>query len=72
MNYLNMYLANEVNEIDTLNILSAGKVPEDCDTLVVTTPNRDFDEIATTAITEYIQAGKNILWLNAAVTSHLK
>ncbi len=69
MNYLNMYLANEVNEIDTLNILSAGKVPEDCDTLVVTTPNRDFDEIATTAITEYIQAGKNILWLNAAVTS---
>lgn len=69
MNYLNMYLANEVNEIDTLNILSAGKVPEDCDTLVVTTPNKDFDEIATTAITEYIQAGKNILWLNAAVTS---
>ena len=69
MNYLNMYLANEVNEIDTLNILSAGKVPEDCDMLVVTTPNRDFDEIATTAITEYIQAGKNILWLNAAVTS---
>lgn len=69
MNYLNMYLANEINEIDTLNILSAGKIPEDCDTLVVTTPNRDFDEIATTAITEYIQAGKNILWLNAAVTS---
>lgn len=69
MNYLNMYLANEVNEVDTLNILSAGKIPEDCDTLVVTTPNRDFDEIATTAITEYIQSGKNILWLNAAVTS---
>lgn len=69
MNYLNMYLANEINEIDTLNILSAGKIPDDCDTLVVTTPNKDFDEIATTAITEYIQAGKNILWLNAAVTS---
>lgn len=69
MNYLNMYLQNEINEIDTLNILTTGKVPNDCDTLVITTPSRDFDEMATQAIMDYIQAGRNILWLNAAVTS---
>lgn len=69
MNYLNMYLANEINEIKTLNVLTTGKIPDDCDTLVITTPNKDFDEIATTAITEYIQLGKNILWLNSAVTT---
>ena len=32
--YLNVYLQNEITEVDTLNILSTGNVPEDCDTLV--------------------------------------
>ncbi len=61
-----MLLANEINKIDTLNILSTGKVPADCDTLVITTPAKDFDDVATNAIIEYINTGKNILWLNAA------
>jgi len=69
MYYLNMYLGNEINEVKTLNLLSAGSVPEDCDTLVITTPNKDFDDITTNAILNYIKSGKNILWLNAAVTS---
>ena len=69
MYYLNMYLENEINEIDILNILSTGKVPDDCNTLVITTPNKDFDGIATNAIIDYIQSGGNILWLNSAVTS---
>lgn len=68
MQYLNIYLANEVNEIKTLDLLSSGKVPDDCDTLVITTPSKDFDEIATNAIIDYINSGKNILWLNAALT----
>ena len=68
MNYLNIYLANEVNEIKTLNIISEGKVPEDCKTLVITTPNKDFDQIATNAIKDYINNGGNILWLNEVVT----
>ena len=70
MNYLNMYLENEINEIGTLNILSVGKVPDDCDTLVVTTPNKDFDDVATNAILDYIKSGRNILWLNGAITSN--
>ena len=71
MRYLNMYLENEINEIDTLELLSAGKVPDDCDTLVITTPSKDFDDIATNAIMDYIQSGGNILWLNSTVTSQI-
>lgn len=70
MQYLSMYLQNEVNEIKTLNILSEGKVPEDCDTLVITTPEQDFDDIATNAINDYINKGGNILWLNGAIVQN--
>ena len=68
MYYFSMYLQNEINEIDTLNILSTGKVPDDCNTLVITTPNKDFDDVTTNAILDYINSGRNILWLNAAIT----
>lgn len=67
MNYLNIYLANEINEVDTLDILTEGKVPDDCDTLVICTPTKDFDDISTNAIIDYINSGRNILWLNAAL-----
>ena len=71
MYYLAMLLGNEVNEIDTLDILSVGKVPDDCDTLVITSPSKDFDDIATKAITDYINSGRNVLWLNAAVAEQV-
>ncbi len=67
MNYLNMYLANEVNEVKTLNLISEGKVPEDCKTLVITTPNKDFNDMMTNAIKDYINNGGSILWLNEVV-----
>ena len=69
MNYLNMYLGNEVNEIEKLNILSTGKITDDCDRIVIKTQNKDFDDLTTNQILEYINKGKNILWLNAATTS---
>lgn len=68
MSYLNVLLQNEITEIDTLNILSTGNIPEDCDTLVITSLSKDFDDIAKNAITNYINNGGNILWLNAAIT----
>ena len=68
MQYLNMYLQNEINEIASLDILSEGKVPDDCDTLVITTPSSDFDELTTNAIIDYINSGRNILWLNSVVS----
>ena len=70
MNLLNMLLENEINQVETLNILSTGKIPEDCDTLVITTPSKDFDDVATEAIINYINSGRNILWLNAAQTQN--
>ena len=66
MYYLNAYLQNEVTEVDTLNLLSTGNVPDDCDTLVITSPSQDFSNDAKTAIINYINRGGNILWLNAA------
>ena len=72
MQYLSMYLENEVNEVETLDILSAGKVPDDCDTLVITSPESDFDDITTNAIIDYINNGGNILWLNAAMAQNIE
>lgn len=72
MYYLSMYLENEINKVETLDVLSIGKIPDDCDTLVITTPSKDFDDIATNAIIDYINSGRNILWLNSAVTSKNK
>lgn len=67
MYYLSVYLGNEINETESLDILSTGKVPDDCDTLVITTPSKDFDDVATNSILDYINNGGNILWLNAAI-----
>ena len=69
MSYLSMYLSNEVTQFDTLNLITQGEIPQDCDTLVIFSPNKDFDEIATNAISEYINKGGNILWFNMAITS---
>ena len=67
MSYLNVYLQNEITEVERLNILSTGSVPDDCDTLVIPSPTQDFSEEAKTAIINYINRGGNILWLNAAM-----
>lgn len=69
MYFLSIFMGNEVTEIQTLDILSTGKVPDDCDTLVITSPSKDFDDIATNAILDYINSGKNILWFNAAIAT---
>ena len=68
LQYLNMYLENEINEIETVDVITTGKVPDDCDTLVITTPSSDFDEQTTNAIIDYINSGRNILWLNSVVS----
>ena len=72
MQYLNMYLQNEVNEVEILDVISEGKIPDDCNTLVITSPEKDFDDIATKAITDYINKGGNILWLNAAIAQNIE
>ena len=66
LQYFNAYLENEIYDVETVDVLTTGKIPDDCDTLVITMPSQDFDEIATNAIIDYINAGKNILWFQAA------
>lgn len=66
MYYLASYLKDEVLDYETLDLLVKGSIPDDCDTLVITTPNKDFDELTTNEITKYINNGGKILWLNAS------
>lgn len=66
MNYLSMYMENEIMEINTVDILSEGKVPDDCDTLIITTPSKDFEDVVANSIIDYINKGGNILWFNGA------
>ena len=58
------YLEDEVLTYEKLNILNKKEVPSDCDTLIITTPNKDFDDLTTDAIIKYINKGGNILWFN--------
>ena len=58
------YLQDEVLTYEKLNILNKKEVPNDCDTLIITTPNKDFDDLTTDAIIKYINKGGNILWFN--------
>lgn len=63
------YLENEVLTYESLNILSKQKVPDDCDTLIIMTPSKDFDDLTTKAIIDYIKKGGNILWFNGIYTT---
>lgn len=60
------YLENEIMQIKELDLLAKGNVPDDCDTLIITTPNKDFADIVSNAIIKYINKGGNILWLNCS------
>lgn len=71
MYYLSAYLEDEVLNYETLDMLVSGAIPDDCDTLVITTPTKDFDELTTNEITKYINNGGNILWLNASYSEVL-
>ena len=66
MYYLSSYLKDEVLNYQTLDMLVKGSIPDDCDTLVITTPNKDFDELTTNEITKYINNGGKILCLNSS------
>ena len=53
----------EANEVESLNILTAGSVPEDCDCLVITTLKEDITEMERDQIIEYSNKGGKILLL---------
>ena len=59
---LNAFLQNEINDVSSLDLLKED-FPEDCDTLVVPDPQKDFDETETNKILEYINKGGKVIWL---------
>jgi len=72
LKYLSMYMENEILNVKSLDILKQTKVPDDCDTLVITSPTKDFEDIVANAIISYIDAGGNILWFNSSYGIELK
>jgi len=56
-------IKNEENEEETIDILANGKVPEDCDCLVISTLKEDLTEQERDRVLEYISNGGEILLL---------
>lgn len=56
-------IENDANEIEELDILTSGNVPEDCDCLILTTLQEDITELERDKINEYISNGGEILLL---------
>ena len=54
-------MRNEANEVETLDILSKGGIPEDCNCLIITTLKEDISEQERDKIIEYINKGGEIL-----------
>ena len=54
-------LIAEANEVELLDILTKGSVPEDCNCLIITTLKQDLSELERDKILEYINKGGKIL-----------
>lgn len=61
--YLQNAFTEEVNEVEELNLITAGKVPDDCKVLVITALKEDIKEIERDRIIDYIKKGGEILLL---------
>ena len=56
-------MKDDANEVTNIDILTFGSVPEDCDTLILTTLKEDITEFERDKIIEYINRGGEILLL---------
>lgn len=61
--YLQSDLTEEANEVEELDLLTTGEVPEDCNVLVITALKEDIEEMEKDSIIKYIQKGGKILLL---------
>lgn len=59
---LSKYITNDVNDVNTLDLLSSN-VPENCDALIICNPIKDFTDIETEKLQNYINNGGKIMWL---------
>ena len=58
---LSTYLNNEAYEVSNVNIMTEGKIPDDCNLLVIMAPVKDFTEQEVESILNYINNGGDIL-----------
>lgn len=59
-------LRNEANEVEDLDLLVEGKIPENCNVLVLSAVKEDYTEHERDMIIEYINNGGNIMILEDA------
>lgn len=57
---LSTYLKNEAFNVEPLNIMTAGKIPEDCSVLTIMSPSSDFLENEAQCVIDYINKGGNL------------
>ena len=55
------YLKNEAYEATSLDLITAGSIPEDCNLLVIMAPVKDFMESEVNAVLDYINRGGDII-----------
>lgn len=71
LEFLKYYIENEIYNIKTLDIsANENKVPDDCNCLIISSPQTDFTDIDFTAISNYINLGGSIIWLGNNNTSY--
>lgn len=58
-------LKDDANEVETLDILSKGSMPEDCDLLVITTLKSDLSDFERDKILDYTHNGGKLLILTS-------
>ena len=58
---LGTYLKNEAYDAAQLNLLTEGKVPDDCSILVIMAPVKDFTEQEVESVLTYINNGGNLI-----------
>jgi len=72
MTGLKTYLEIENYEIKNLDLLVEEKVPEDCEVIIIASPQKDFMELEANKIKDYINKGGNILWMNDYLEKELQ
>lgn len=61
-------LIDESNEVELLDIITKGSIPEDCDCLIITTLKQDLSDLERDKILEYINNGGKLLVLSSQNT----
>ena len=59
---MSVFIKNDINTISEIDLLQQD-IPEDCNVLVMVSPEKDYTEIEAEKILTYINKGNNILWL---------